>query len=184
MAPDTAIALGIIAPNSSGMGRHPDGPTAGPCAVLVSAGYSYSHSVGVWHPGADFATLYHVWRSPLVDHAVSVYRRHDCQRWRMEGSHGGSGTYHALHTEDALRRYLAGVNRRARAKVTARMAADGQAWYVVRVEDSGSASRSAPWQPIAGPFARRADAVAQLPSIARLYGPGTFDAVLHSKAAP
>lgn len=116
----TAALLGILDADTSGMGRHPHGTTCYGSAVLSRYGYSYSHSVGVWHH-RDFPTLHHVWKSSIGDHRVAVFKRGAIGRYGSgfpcwEGSHGGSALAVYGCDSDELAKYLRGVSYRLRRK--------------------------------------------------------------------
>jgi hypothetical protein len=107
---DTAVRMGIVNPNSSGQGPHPDHAKNPYHKVLEAAGFSYSHTTPVGHGREDFR-LHHTYRLNK-NFAVSVYPGKS--GWIWEGSKSGSGRMQQGKDAAKLKQYLAGAVKRHR----------------------------------------------------------------------
>jgi len=96
--------MGIQDPNSSGQGFHPDHDKHPYHQALTDAGFKYSHSVTVVHPGGD-RVLHHAYGGP-GDLDVGVHQALDGGNWMWEGEKGGSGRMTNGGDAESLGEYL------------------------------------------------------------------------------
>lgn len=111
MGAKTAIACGIVEPNSSGQGHHPDHAANPYHEILTSAGFEYSHSVPVVY--GDEPCLHHSYRRGARGVGVHKAPGEASWRWGAKAS-AASGRETRGRTAEALRRYLKNLRDGAR----------------------------------------------------------------------
>ena len=108
---ETARLMGIVSPNSSGQGSHPEHARQPYHKTLIAAGFTYSHTTPVGHGRDDFR-LHHTYRlNPKF--AVSVYQNKR-GGWVWEGGVSGAGSKFGGEGDAKLKKYLSGASKRHR----------------------------------------------------------------------
>ena len=114
MSEQTALAHGIINPNSSGQGLHPDYDKHPLHSILAEYLFEYTHSVVVsYRTLTGEGTLVHCYRNKT--HSISAFKHPFHKSWQWDASRNG----HARVTQGSvatLRKFILNVLRRERYK--------------------------------------------------------------------